>query len=118
MEKEKLASFYLPLYGPSIGEVRAILKQSELFDVDHIQLFESNWDPYDDSEGDDVHDSVQSGVDVAKCVRAALEPLIASHFGEDVLGVLFTEYARCVANHLEREKTKYAFIVLSLKKRC
>lgn len=118
VEKEKLDSFYIPNYGPSIGEVRAIVKQSELFDMDHIQLFESNWDPYDDSEGDGVHDSVQSGVNFANCIRAVMESTIASHFGEDILDMLFTEYACRAGNHLKREKTKFAIIVLSLKKRC
>ncbi|CAN6324896.1 unnamed protein product [Urochloa humidicola] len=117
VEKEKLDSFNVPMYVPSVGEVKAIVKQSELFDLDHIQLFEVNWDPYDDSEGEMVQDSVQSGVNVSKYIRAVIEPIIASHFGEAILDPLFTEYARRIGKHLEREKTKHAAVVLSLKKR-
>ncbi|WVZ81767.1 hypothetical protein U9M48_029109 [Paspalum notatum var. saurae] len=118
LEKEKLESFYLPVYSPSIGEVVALVEQSGLFNMDHCKQFELNWDPYDDSESEDVvHDSIRSGKNVAMCVRAAMEPLVASHFGETILDTLFREYAHRFAKHLENEKTKHAVIVLSLKKK-
>ncbi|KAL6606951.1 hypothetical protein ACP70R_042604 [Stipagrostis hirtigluma subsp. patula] len=116
VEKEKLESFYLPVYSPSIGEVEAIVKQSGLFEMNHIQVFETNWDPYDDSENDVVHDGDRSGANVAKCIRAVMESLVASHFGDTILDALFTEYTHRVAKHLEKEKTKHAVIVLSVKK--
>jgi len=116
VEKEKLDSFNLPLYGPSVDEVKAVIKQSGLFDINRIELFEHNWDPYDESESDHVDDPLQSGINVAKCLRAVMEPLFARHFGESVLDALFDKYAHNVAEYLEREKTKYSIIVLSLKK--
>nr|CAB3450903.1 unnamed protein product [Digitaria exilis] len=118
VEKERLDSFNLPFYAPSVDEVRNAIKQSEAFDINHIQLFESNWDPYDDMDDSDVVlDSVQSGVNVAQCIRAVIEPLISHHFGEHVLDDLFEIYARNVAAHLKKVKTKYPVIVLSLKAR-
>nr|CAB3470169.1 unnamed protein product [Digitaria exilis] len=116
LKKEKLDSFYLPIYSPSVGEVVTIVEQSGLFNMNYVRLFETNWDPYDDSESDVVHDSVRSGVNVAKCIRAVMEPLVASHFGETILDRLFKEYAQRVAKHLDEEKTKHAVIVLSMKK--
>ncbi|TVU11857.1 hypothetical protein EJB05_45466 [Eragrostis curvula] len=116
VEKEKLESFYIPIYSPSVHEVEEIVKQNGSFYVNHIQLFELNWDPYDDSESDVLHDSVQSGANVAKCLRAVMESLVASHFGDSIIDTLFTEYARRVAKHLKKEKTKHAVIVLSMKK--
>ncbi|BAF09858.1 anthranilate O-methyltransferase 1 [Oryza sativa Japonica Group] len=119
VEEEKLDSFNLPFYSPSVDEVKAVIRQSGLFDISHIQLFESNWDPQDDSDDDDVAtlDSVRSGVNVARCIRAVLEPLIARHFGRCIVDDLFDMYARNVAQHLEQVKTKYPVIVLSLKAR-
>lgn len=116
MEKEKLESFYLPIYSPSVGEVEAIVKQVGLFNMNHVKVFETNWDPYDDSESDVVHDSIRSGQNVARCIRAVMEPLVASQFGEAILDKLFQEYARRVAEHLENEKTKHAVLVLCMKK--
>ncbi|CAN6373114.1 unnamed protein product [Urochloa humidicola] len=115
-EREKLDSFNLPLYGPSIAEVKDIVMQSQMFELDDIKIFEKNWDPYDDTEGDDVHDSACSGINVSKFVRAILEPLIAGHFGENILDVLLKEYACFVSKHLETEKTKFAMITMILTK--
>ncbi|CAD6246186.1 unnamed protein product [Miscanthus lutarioriparius] len=117
VEKEKLDSFNLPFYAPSVDEVRDVIRQSQTFDVTHIQLFESNWDPHDDMEddGDLVLDGVQSGVNVAKSIRAVIGPLIAHHFGEHVLDDLFELYAKNVAVHLQKVKTTYPVIVVSLK---
>ncbi|EMS66346.1 Salicylate O-methyltransferase [Triticum urartu] len=117
VEKEKLDSFNLAVYGPSMDEVKAVVDQSQQFELTYIKLFETNWDPYDDSEGNDVHDSVQSGINVANCLRAVMEPLFTSHFGESVLDELFKKFAYNVALHLVKEKTKYSVITLSLKRR-
>jgi hypothetical protein len=87
-----------------------------MFELDDIKLFEENWDPYDDTEGDDVHDIARSAMNVSNMVRAVLEPMIAGHFGETILDILFTEYACFVSKHLEKEKTKFAMITMSLTK--
>ncbi|KAF0903224.1 hypothetical protein E2562_025791 [Oryza meyeriana var. granulata] len=44
VERGKLESFNVPVYGPSIDEVKAVIAQNKLFCIDHIELFESNWD--------------------------------------------------------------------------
>ncbi|KAL5211425.1 hypothetical protein ABZP36_022272 [Zizania latifolia] len=121
VEEEKLDTFNLPFYAPSMEEVNSVVRQSELFDINHVELFESNWDPLEDDD-DDLHlpeevDSVRSGVNVAKCIRAGLEPLIARHFGGCIVDDLFKIYAHNVAKHLEKLKCKYPIIVLSLKAR-
>ncbi|WVZ92567.1 hypothetical protein U9M48_038618 [Paspalum notatum var. saurae] len=67
LKKERLESFYLPMYSPSVGEVVAIVEQSGLFNM-NVKLFELDWDPYDDSESDVVQNSTKSGVNVAKCL--------------------------------------------------
>jgi anthranilate O-methyltransferase len=42
------------------------VKQVGLFNVNHVKVFEINWDPYDDSDGDDVHNSIRSDENIAK----------------------------------------------------
>ncbi|KAI4977394.1 hypothetical protein ZWY2020_057306 [Hordeum vulgare] len=117
VEKEKLDSFNLPFYGPSMDEVKAVVEQSQQFDMNHIKLFDTNWDPCDDSDGNYVNDSVQSGINVATCLRAVMEPMFASHFGETVLDELFKKFAHNVALHLNKEKTKYSVMTLSITRR-
>lgn len=116
VEKEKLDSFNLPYYAPSVKEVKALINKNGLFNADRIKLFETNWDPQDDSEGDVVLDCAYSGANVAKCIRAVLEPLIVDHFGEEIIQDLFLVYASIVAKHLEKVKAKYPIIMVSLKK--
>ncbi|KAF8723608.1 hypothetical protein HU200_021565 [Digitaria exilis] len=117
VEEDRLNSFNLPIYGPSVDEVKAAVKQTGLFNINEIKIFESNWDPYDDSEDGNVQDIIQSGVNVAKCLRAVMETLFVSHFGGSMLDALFNEYARKVAEYLKREKIKYSVIVLSVQRR-
>ncbi|KAF0935643.1 hypothetical protein E2562_035094 [Oryza meyeriana var. granulata] len=78
VEEEKLDTFNLPFYSPSVDEVKTVVRQSELFDISHIQLFESNWDPQDEMDGSDADvttpDSVRSGVNVARSIRAGSSP--------------------------------------------
>ncbi|XP_051216596.1 anthranilate O-methyltransferase 2 isoform X1 [Lolium perenne] len=116
VEKEKLDSFNVPYYAPSVKEVKTFINKNSIFDIEHIKLFESNWDPQDDSEGDVVLDCAISGANVAKCIRAVLEPLIVDHFGEDIIEELFMVYASNVAKHLEKGKGKYPIIMVYLKK--
>jgi jasmonate O-methyltransferase len=99
-----------------VKEVKELIDKNSLFDIDHIKLFESNWDPQDDSDGNVTLDCASSGANVAKCIRAVLEPLIVDHFGEEIIEDLFVEYGSIVAEHLEKAKAKYPIIVVSLKK--
>ncbi|KAL6642526.1 hypothetical protein ACP70R_020707 [Stipagrostis hirtigluma subsp. patula] len=114
--KEKLNSFNLPYYAPSLNEVKALIKEDH-FTIEHTQIFESNWDPCDDSNDDVVLDPTSSGDNVAyKSIRAVIKPLIVNHFGETILDELFIVFASMVAKHLEIRRAKYPVIVVSLKK--
>ncbi|KQK18525.1 anthranilate O-methyltransferase 2 [Brachypodium distachyon] len=118
VEKEKLVSFNLPFYAPSMDEVKDVIEGSGLFGITHIGLFESSWDPQDDDADDaEVLDCARSGANVAKCIRAVVEPLIKEHFGFDeaILDELFVVYASMVAKHLQKSKAKYPIIVVYLK---
>ncbi|KAL5207276.1 hypothetical protein ABZP36_031711 [Zizania latifolia] len=120
VEEEKVDSFNLPFYAPSVEEVLAVVRSSELFDINHVELFESNWDPQDDGGdgGLQVPDSVRSGANVARSIRAVVEPLVARHFGGGIVDDLFEMYAHNAAKHLEKvKKATYPVIVLSLKAR-
>lgn len=91
---------------------------SGLFDINQINLFESSWDPCHDSEDINVPDRVQSGVNIAKSIRAVMETLFVGHFGESIIDALFKEFANKVAAYLQRENnTEYSIITLSLQRK-
>lgn len=116
VDKEKLDSFNLPMYTPSVDEVKVVVAQSGVFNINHIKLFETSWDPHGDLEEDEEHNSIQSGLNVSKSLRAVFGPLLASHFGESLLNELFDKFAYHVAEHLEKEMGKYLLIGVSLKR--
>ncbi|OAY80655.1 Anthranilate O-methyltransferase 1 [Ananas comosus] len=117
VEREKLYCFKVPMYTPSMAEVKEVIQKGGLFDISRMQYFESNWDPFDDSCDDFVLDNLQSGANVAKCIRAVAEPLISSHFGEGILDELFSRYANNIARHLLKGKAKYHVLVFALKRK-
>ena len=116
MEKEKLVSFILPFYAPSMDEVKAVVEENNLFNVEHMSVFESSCDPQDDDTNDDVVlGCSSSGLNVARCIRAVAEPLIKKHFGEAILDDLFMVYASMISKHLRKAKAKYPIIIIYLK---
>ncbi|KAL6629899.1 hypothetical protein ACP70R_029664 [Stipagrostis hirtigluma subsp. patula] len=114
--KKKLSSFNLPYYAPSLDEVKQLIEQKELFDIEHMELFESNWDGHDHSVSNVVLDCANSGKNIAKTVRAGIGPLISNQFGEGILDELFVEFASIVAKHLEKGKVMCPIIVIALRK--
>ena len=116
VEKEKLVSFNLPFYAPSMDEVKAVVEENNLFNVEHMSVFESSWDPQDDDTNDDVVlGCSSSGLNVARCIRVVAEPLIKKHFGEAILDDLFMVYASMISKHLKKAKAKYPIIIIYLK---
>uniref|UniRef100_A0A8R7K4Y8 Salicylate O-methyltransferase n=2 Tax=Triticum urartu TaxID=4572 RepID=A0A8R7K4Y8_TRIUA len=116
VEKEKLVSFNLPFYAPSMDEVKAVVEENNLFNVEHMSVFESSWDPQDyDTNDDVVLGCSSSGLNVARCIRAVAEPLIKKHFGEAILDDLFMVYASMISKHLKKAKAKYPIIIIYLK---
>ncbi|KAE8802365.1 Jasmonate O-methyltransferase [Hordeum vulgare] len=118
VEKEKLDSFNLPLYAPSMEEVKVVINRIGLFHIEHMGPVAFNWDPQDDDTDDDheVLDPANSGTNVSKSIRSVLEPLIAGHFSEDILDELFVVYASVVAKYLEKKNAKCPSVVVFLKK--
>ncbi|KAJ3696666.1 hypothetical protein LUZ61_000371 [Rhynchospora tenuis] len=100
-----------------MDEAKAVINEKGLLQIIEIQMFESNWDPYDDSDDDFVFDNIQSGANFAMSMRSVLEPMVASHFGAAIVGELFSRFATNAAKHLLKEKTKYAVLAVCLKKK-
>ncbi|EAZ00692.1 hypothetical protein OsI_22713 [Oryza sativa Indica Group] len=120
VKEEDLTTFNLPFYAPSVDEVTELIEESGLFDVEHTGVFESSWDPHDDSKsnGDAVADCARSADSIANCsIRAVIKPLITDHFGESIVDELFQVYVPIVAKHLEKGRAMYPVIVVSLKGR-
>ncbi|XP_052135295.1 anthranilate O-methyltransferase 1-like [Oryza glaberrima] len=126
VEKEKLDSFNLPLYCPSVDELKELVWQNELLDITDIRLFEINGNPNggSDQSAEDaaaapviIHGAAAAeaaGKTISTSLRAVKEPLIASHFGESILDKLFAVFARYFTNCIESEVEKSPVPVITL----
>ncbi|KAJ3696671.1 hypothetical protein LUZ61_000376 [Rhynchospora tenuis] len=102
VEEEKLDSFNIPCYAPSMEEAEAVINAQGLYDIIHIKMIESN-------RG--------NGASLAKRMRSTLEPLIVGHFGAGIVDELFSRFAMNAAEHLVKEKPNVDFLALRLKKK-
>ncbi|KAI9377128.1 hypothetical protein POPTR_019G022402v4 [Populus trichocarpa] len=111
-------TFNLPYYNPYEGQVREIIEMEGSFDINKLETFAINWDANDDINNKNfVFDKDQCGRNVANIVRAVAEPMLVSHFGDDITDELFKRYAEYVGEHLCVEKTKHINIVLTMTKK-
>ncbi|WOH15546.1 hypothetical protein DCAR_0935088 [Daucus carota subsp. sativus] len=115
LREEDINTFNLPIYTPCTSELKAIIKSEGSFSLDRLETFEVNWDMQDENEK--LKPEYSSGEFVAKTIRAVLEPLLASHFGNTLMDKLFEQYAKHVSEHLSKEKTNYFNIVVSLTRK-
>ncbi|KAK6258294.1 SAM dependent carboxyl methyltransferase - like 8 [Theobroma cacao] len=106
IEEEKLNSFNIPQYTPSPAEVKSEVLKEGSFMIDRLEVTEVNWNAYQNEF--DLSDAFKDGgYNVAKCMRAVAEPLLASHFGEAIIDEVFRRYRDIVANRMSKEKTEF-----------
>lgn len=116
-------TFNAPYYAPSTDEIKEEIEKQGSFILDKLEAFEIKWDEgcsYDHRKI--VNKSVDPqniarGIRVAKTIRAVVESMLASHFGDHIMDYLFTRYGEIVANYLANNQAKYINLVLSLTKK-
>ena len=117
-------SFNLPIYTPCKEEVAEIVEREGSFDINELQIFEVDSDPLSRDEkqqgktdlmGFNIY--IEMGTNVANTVRAVLEPLLCSHFGDAIIDKLFIRLAAHLADYLSKKKQKPITIVVSLTKK-
>nr|CAB3467922.1 unnamed protein product [Digitaria exilis] len=109
VEREKLDSFYIPMYGPSDKELRKIIEDESSFTINNILAHEV------------MNDMDRSSITpkmMALAARAAYEPIIVQHFGATVV----EEFERTVELHVRAGTPQLAaaglvFLSVSLTKK-
>ncbi|CAN1236762.1 Salicylate carboxymethyltransferase [Linum grandiflorum] len=109
IDTKRLESLNIPVYMPSPTEVEAEVEKQGSFTIDCLEDKEMSWDPYEED----------SGSNVAKCIRAVVEPLLASHLDLEtqVVDEAFRRYGVIVSERIASGyKPKYAQLIVSLTK--
>ncbi|XP_021892798.1 jasmonate O-methyltransferase-like [Carica papaya] len=110
IEKEKIDSLNVPYYAPSIKELKLEIEKEGSFVINEVEALEIDWD------GGSNHNEefIQRGERVANTIRAVVESMLESHFGEHIMDELFERYAQLVGDYLSNNSTKYINFLLSL----
>nr|UMB49615.1 salicylic acid methyltransferase [Oenothera biennis] len=120
--EEKMNSFNIPQYTPSPSEVKAEVLKEGSFSIDHLEASEVSWSGRTNN-GD--YDQLINGsgreesYSVARCMRAVAEPILRDHFGddEDIIEDVFRRYKLLIINYMDKNKTKFINVVVSLVRR-
>ncbi|ERN19252.1 hypothetical protein AMTR_s00061p00210370 [Amborella trichopoda] len=103
VEEEELDSFHFPFYNPSVQEVEEEVKREGSFTIERFeQLPIAPWG------------ANKNGKDLALILRAVVEPLVKYHFGEDLMDMLFEEYAQLLQFEINEGRKKLIHFVLVL----
>ncbi|KAK7390449.1 hypothetical protein VNO78_25754 [Psophocarpus tetragonolobus] len=117
VEEAKLNSFNVPIYGPTMEEVRQIIEIEGSFTLQTLETFEMGWDfELEENVSDSVVDSKIRGEFIAKYIRSVYEPLLTAEFGNYIMDELFSRFAKKVSQLLEVDRLEYTNLVVSMKK--
>ncbi|KAJ1420075.1 SAM dependent carboxyl methyltransferase, partial [Sesbania bispinosa] len=111
----KLDSFNLPIYGPTVDEVRQVIKEEGSFTIQTLKTIQMGWDADLQRDVDNsILNSKMRGEFIAKSIRAVFEPLLSAEFGKDIMDELFSRFSKKVSQLMELETLEYTNIVMSL----
>ncbi|XAR57923.1 Salicylate carboxymethyltransferase [Bertholletia excelsa] len=106
-------SFNIPQYTPSPAEVKYEVEKEGSFTINTLEVSRVNWRAC----GSEFSPPGELGYDVAQCMRAVAEPLLASHFGGSIIDEVFERYQRIVADRMAKEKTEFFNVTVSMTRK-
>ncbi|XP_074313361.1 putative jasmonic acid carboxyl methyltransferase 2 [Silene latifolia] len=111
IEEEKLDNFNLPLYSPTVDEVRKLVEVEGSFALNKLETITVDW-------GVDTSQNLDTQAEfVAKTLRAVIEPLLTIAFGHAVMDDLFLLFETRVKARMAEKRSEYVNIVVSLTKK-
>ncbi|KAK3005169.1 LOW QUALITY PROTEIN: hypothetical protein RJ639_015640 [Escallonia herrerae] len=116
IEEEKLNSFNIPKYTPCPAELKTEVEKEGSFAIGILEVSEVNWNANDDKlcPSDELKDG---GYNVAKCMRAVAEPILASHFGKTIMDEVFRRYREIIADRMSKERTEFINVTVSMTRK-
>ncbi|MCL7038456.1 hypothetical protein MKW94_019587 [Papaver nudicaule] len=115
--EEKLNSFNIPTYLPSPEEVKSIIQSEGSFTINQLETFHVNWDGSDPKEDKkSMTNMLKSSHSIASIFRAVSEPLLANHFGTEIMDALYGRLRERIAEYATKEKTEITNLVINMTK--
>ncbi|KAI3880709.1 hypothetical protein MKX03_008120 [Papaver bracteatum] len=118
IEKEKFDIFNIPNYFPSSEEVKSIILCEGSFTINQLETFHVNWDGTDPKGNANsvTGNKLESSHYAANILRAVSEPLLANHFGEEVMDKVYGRFRERIAEYATNGKTEFTNLVISMTK--
>ncbi|OAY84188.1 Salicylate carboxymethyltransferase [Ananas comosus] len=119
-EEEKVDSFNLPWYAPSMEEVKDEITIQGSFAIKKIELFDINWDDNSQEAPRNDHNYnpvAKSTLTMAKASRAVLESMLKSHFGEAIIEKLFERYCFLLEEYYSKYKAEVTNILIVFERK-
>jgi len=122
IKEEQVDSFNIPQYTPSPSEVKLEVLKEGSFSINRLEVSEVNWNAFDDwnaleFESERSESVGDGGYNVAQCMRAVAEPMLVSHFGEDIIEEVFSRYQQILADRMSMEKTEFFNVTVLLTRK-
>ncbi|XP_059279078.1 probable jasmonic acid carboxyl methyltransferase 2 [Lycium ferocissimum] len=121
VDEEKIDSFNAPYYAPCPEELKITVEKEGSFMINHIDAFEIEWDANISSNSpaqcEDKKILLSRGQQVAKTIRAVVESMVESHFGNEIMDDLFSVYSDLVDDYVYKKRAIYVNLVVSLTRK-
>ncbi|XP_004495805.1 probable caffeine synthase MTL2 [Cicer arietinum] len=117
VEEAKLDLFNVPIYHPSIEEVKQVIKAEGSFTIKTLKTFKIGWDAnLQEDINDYIVDSKTRGEFISKYHRAVFESLLIAQFGENIMDELFSRFSKLIIQFIELKSPDFTNIVLFMTK--
>jgi SAM dependent carboxyl methyltransferase len=114
VKQSDVDSFNLPVYLPSIEEVKSIIQMEGSFEIIQHDVSDVLYNDCVDVNSDDGEENLMK---LVKTYQAMFEHLFISHFGASIIDPLISIIPKIFAKHFVKEESKSASIAISLKKK-
>lgn len=105
IEEAKMDTFNIPQYTPSASDVKLEVEREGSFVIDSLQVSQIDWSVCAKELPTKPNRNV--GYELAQCMRAVAESMLASHFGDSILDDVFHRYSNILLDRITKENPKF-----------
>lgn len=116
VEEKKLNSFNLPYYTATPEDVKEVVGAEGSFTLQKLEAFPMDWDAHIKMADSSLYKQARA-TKLTGIVRAAGEPILSSHFGQEIMNDLFRRFEEGVLDHTTKEKYQFITFVIYLTKK-
>lgn len=117
VKESRLDEFNLPLYHPSVEELRDAIAVDGSFHLTHIEGHELQIVKYKNNGGEGTNLDEADTDMLVNNARATVGPLLAAHFGDGVMDNIFENLRETTQKWWHEEQDSLLNVVISLTRR-